>query len=73
MKIFEKTFSIFNTIMYLKGYNINKHSKSIEKLKNKTLNECLDWLETKKWKITKFHYSNNNFYKQKTSKKEETE
>jgi len=56
-------FSLFKIVMYLKGYNLLKHSKLIEKLKDKTFDEYLLWLESKKWNIVKYHHNKNKFYK----------
>ena len=52
--------SLFEILMYLKGYNISKFYSKINQLKKKSFIEYHDWLFKKKWEIVNYHYNNNN-------------
>ena len=54
---------LHDTILMLKGLNINKALKKINDLQEMSKDEFYNWVEVKKWDIAKFHYSNNRFIK----------
>ena len=57
--------SLFELSMKLSGYDIARATKKLDYIKSFSKDEFNDWQSKKKWKIAKFHYDNNQFYKKK--------
>ncbi len=51
--------------MLLNGYDLAKAENIIEKVCSFTLSEKMDWQNDHKWKLAKFHYDNNDYYRSK--------
>lgn len=62
MKLFNK--SLFEIIYNFKHYNIDSSLKDIQKIKDLSNKEFKNWQNEKKKKILKYHFENNNLYKE---------
>ena len=51
--------------MLINGYDLAKAENIIEKVYSFTLSEKMDWQNDHKWKLAKFHYDNNDYYRSK--------
>jgi len=55
----------YENILMLFGYNLRKAKKEISRVKKLSRDDFKQWQETKRWEIVKYHFNNNNFYKEK--------
>ena len=60
---------MFEKIMLLKGYDIDKAFKEIIRLKSFSNESFENWKQEKRWAIVRYHLKNNAFYKNLNSYK----
>ena len=55
--------SLFEKILQLKGYPLQKAGKELAEIQSMGVDEFLQWQQNKAWQMAKFHYENNPLYK----------
>ena len=61
--------SLLELSLKLKGFPIDDAEREIKKIKNLTPEKFRKWQEKSKWDIVKYHYKNNEFYRNKIGSK----
>jgi len=59
---------MFEFLMRLQGYNINKAYEELVELGKLNFKEFETWQDKKKWEVSIYHYKNNDFYRKKVGK-----
>jgi len=59
-----KNRSLFEWIYKWKNHDISDALNDIQEIKSLSLENFREWQENEKWKIAKYHYENNTFYRQ---------
>lgn len=57
--------NLFSTILTAQGYPYNKAQAQLRNLQEMKVPEFIEWQEKQAWKIARFHYQHNEFYKNK--------
>ena len=60
--------SLFKLFLKLNGYNIGKAGKELKNIQSLSYSEFRKWQDDRKWKIARYHYENNPFYRNKVGK-----
>tara|TARA_B100002051_G_scaffold275982_1_gene321863 strand:- start:1027 stop:2343 length:1317 start_codon:yes stop_codon:yes gene_type:complete len=60
--------SVFEKFLRIKGYDIKSSEHSLNKIKNLSRDEFLEWKLKQKFIVARYHFNNNNFYRKKVGK-----
>ena len=57
--------TIFETYLKLTGYDISQSSNELKRIQSLSAEEFRKWNNEQKWKIARYHFDNNNYYRKK--------